>query len=227
MRTTPLLAGFSVLLLALYSAHAQGTLQNLNFEQANPVFTAFPSLDVTAASSLPYWTASIGGVPQTDIGYNAASTGATEVSIINSHGPVPVLDGNYSVLLTGGTSASSASISQTALIPSGMQSLLFEAQQGTGGGAGGNLDVFIGTQSVSLMPVAIESTYTLYGAKFSQWAGDTEQLTFSAAEGTTGLNNWTLDDISFSPNAVPEPNTLALVIMGGVALAVRRWRSKL
>ena len=161
-----------------------------------------------------------------DVGYNAASTGATEVSIINSHGPVAVLDGNYSVLLTGGTSASSASISQTGLIPSGTESLLFEAQQGSGGGAGGNLDVLIGTQSVPIMPVAIEPTYTLYGANISAWAGNTEELTFSATEGTTGLNNWTIDDITFSPNTVPEPNTLALILLGGAALAARRRRAK-
>ena len=116
MTTVKPFAAFCFFLLAVLSAQAEVTFQNLNFEQANPVFTGAASLDVTAASALPYWTASIGGVPQTDIGYNAASTGATEVSIINSHGPVPVIDGNYSVLLTGGTSASSASISQTGLI---------------------------------------------------------------------------------------------------------------
>ena len=36
------------------------------------------------------------------------------------------------------------------------------------------------------------------------------------------------DDITFSTNvlAVPEPNTLALILTGGLALAARRWRAK-
>ena len=36
-----------------------------------------------------------------------------------------------------------------------------------------------------------------------------------------GGNGIELDDISFSPNAVPEPSTLALIILGGAALATR------
>ena len=48
------------------SAFAQGTFENLNFEQAYPVAVGngYPSLDVTDASALPYWTATVGGVQQ-------------------------------------------------------------------------------------------------------------------------------------------------------------------
>jgi hypothetical protein len=57
--------------------------------------------------------------------------------------------------------------------------------------------------------------YTVYAANISAWAGDTEQLTFSALEGYAGANNWLIDDISFSTNAVtPEPNIVALSAIG-------------
>ena len=87
------------------SVSAQGTFQNLDFEQANPDLAGGPGNPylVTAASALPYWTVTIGGVQQTNITENAPSTGAPWVMLA---GPdlggdiVPPIDGNYSVLLT-------------------------------------------------------------------------------------------------------------------------------
>jgi hypothetical protein len=206
----------------VFSIHAQGTFQNLNFESANPGTTF--SFGVPVSSALPGWTVTIGGVQQTDVGVNTFSTGAPAVSLIAPGGPVPAIDGNYSVFLTGSTAVSS--ISQSGLIPSGMESLFFDAQQGTGGGGNGTLSLMVGNQTVPITPVETESGYTVYGANISAWAGDPEQLTFSASEATSGLNNWTLDDISFSPTATPEPNTLALIVMGGAAFAVRQWRKR-
>jgi hypothetical protein len=107
-----------------------------------------------------------------------------------------------------------------------MESLLFDAQQGTGGGGNGILSLMVGNQSVPFTPVETESTYTVYGANISAWAGDTEQLSFLASQAPSGLNNWTLDDISFSPTAIPEPNTLALIVIGGVTFGVRQWRKR-
>jgi hypothetical protein len=38
--------------------------------------------------------------------------------------------------------------------------------------------------------------------------------------------NWDeLDDIAFSTSAIPEPGTLSLIVMRGLALAARRWRA--
>jgi hypothetical protein len=33
-----------------------------------------------------------------------------------------------------------------------------------------------------------------------------------------------VDDIAFSPNAVPEPSTLAIIVMAGTVFGVRQWR---
>jgi hypothetical protein len=204
------------------SALAQGTFQNLNFEQANPISAGAPGAPyfVTAASALPSWSVYYSGIQQTQVSYNAVSTGATQVTLISTGNPLyNAIDGNYSVLLQGIVPGSEASISQTGTIPSATESLLFEAQAGIG-----PLDVQLGTQIVPFSTVGSGPNYTLYAADISAWAGDTEELTFSAIGGS--YNNWELDDISFSPNTIPEPATLALVVMGVLALAARRWRAK-
>jgi hypothetical protein len=135
----------------------------------------------------------------------------------------PAIDGNYSVILSGGLSASAASISQTGLIPAGTESLLFEAQPDLG-----TLDVLVGTQIIPFAAIGSGPNYTFfYAANISAWAGETEQITFSALEDFSGPNNWEIDDVSFSPNTVtPEPNTLALLLMGAGAFSLRRWRAK-
>jgi hypothetical protein len=134
-----------------------------------------------------------------------------------NYGFAPI-DGNYSVLLQGSGTASAASISQTNLIPTGTQSLLFKAQPGTG-----PLDISIGGQNIPFTAVGSGVNYTLYGANLSAWAGDTEQLMFSALLGSYGLNNWEIDDISFSTTPEPEPNILALTAIGGLLFGARKW----
>jgi hypothetical protein len=134
LKTTKLIAGFSATLLGLLSTHAQGTFENLNFEKARPISGGDPYdiSAVTAASALPAWTVTIGGVQQTEINLNDPSLGSPAVGLISvadQYGFSPI-DGNYSVLLEGSFPTSTPSISQTGVIPTDTQSLLFEAQPG-------------------------------------------------------------------------------------------------
>lgn len=225
MKAAKLIPIVAIFLLAA-NAHAQGTFQNLDFEQANPVSTGNTQMpnSVTAASAFPFWTVTIGGVQQTQVEYNDGSLGAPAVVLLGPPPPtppLPVIDGNYSVLLTGSFPASIPAISQTGLIPSGTESLLFEVQPGAG--VNGTLIVMVGTQTVPISAVGTGANYTLYGANISAWAGDTEQLTFEASQSVSaGLNNWVVDDISFSPEAVAEPTALALTGIGGLLFALYR-----
>ena len=217
-----LIASQVVSVSLVISALAQGTFQNLNFEQANPISAGDPGAPyfVTATSALPYWRVCYGGVQETQVSYNAVSTGATQVTLVSTDIPLyDAIDGSYSVLLQGIVPGSEASISQTGMIPSATETLLFEAQPGIG-----PLDVQLGTQIIPLSTVGSGPNYALYAADISAWAGDTEELTFSAIGGS--YNNWELDDITFSPNAVPEPSTLALLVTGGMALAAPRWLAR-
>jgi hypothetical protein len=111
-----------------HSVLAQGTFENLNFEEANPVMIN-GSPYVTAASALPYWTAAIGGVQQSQLTENDPSVGAPWVMLVGPGFPYySPLDGNYSVFLQGSGVSALPSISQTGTIPAGTESLLFDAQ---------------------------------------------------------------------------------------------------
>jgi hypothetical protein len=225
MKMKSLMIGHAVNLFVVLSVQGQGTFQNLNFEQADPISAGdgYPSYIVTAASALPYWTVSIGGVQQSLVLYNVLSAGAPAVELIGpgaEFGLAPI-DGTYSAVLTGSGVPSAASISQTGLIPAGTESLLFEAEP-LQSGTPGPLEVQVGSQVVPFFAVGTGPNYTLYGANISTWADAPEQLTFSALE--DGLNTWELDDISFSTTAVtPEPSIVALTAIGGVLCGARRW----
>jgi hypothetical protein len=87
----------------------------------------------------------------------------------------------------------------------------------------GVLDVSVGGNNVPIVAIGAGPNYTLYSANISTWAGETEQLTFSAPE-TAFLNGWAVDDISFSP--APEPNIVALTAIAGLVFGARRWLAR-
>jgi hypothetical protein len=206
--------------------NAQGTFQNLDFEQASiiPIVGSPNPYAITVADALPYWTVSYGTVQQTQIYYNVQSLGGTLVSLYASGypsafgGSLPIIDGNFSVSLDFGAVngvRTAPSISQVGQIPAGTQSLFFDAT-----GLPSGSEVLIGNDSLTLFPVGTGNGngtgYTIYGANISAWAGQTEQLTFTSG------GYWEIDDISFSPGAVPEPSTLELTGIGGVLFALYR-----
>src|SRR5438045_2698296 len=81
-------------------ASAQGTFQNLDFEDATitPVLgnPDFPYA-VYASNAIPAWTAYIGNSPQDIIHYNFLSLGAANVSIMDNAGPRAPLEGLYTI----------------------------------------------------------------------------------------------------------------------------------
>ncbi|MGA2555128.1 MAG: PEP-CTERM sorting domain-containing protein [Verrucomicrobiota bacterium] len=240
MKTTKLFVHLSSGFCVWLSAQAQGDLQNLNFEAANlPVIPAGQyGGEVPVSSALPGWTVYLGSSQQTQVLHNYAYNSTATVDILGpnwqeGHGyTFEIIDGQYSVFLQSGNDPNNialldnASIAQTGTVPANAESLQFKAWQ-----------LYVGTFSVtfngnSLSPVALSSgqspsgqPYTVYGADIAAYAGETGQLEF------TQLYNGAdpallLDDITFSPNAIPEPSPLALILMGGLALAARRWRGK-
>ena len=142
-----------------------------------------------------------------------------EISLVGPAAESYVIDGTYSALLQG--FGEEATLSQTGLIPTGTQSLIFEAQS-----HGGPLAVSVGGQNVSLVPIGVGANYTEYAANISAWAGDNETLAFSADPAPGNSSVWAIDDISFSPQAVPEPNTLELMVVGGMTLGLHGWRKR-
>ena len=102
------------------------------------------------------------------------------------------------------------------LIPIGSQSLTFKAQAEGFGQFG--WAVLIGNQSIPFTPLGTSQNYTLYGADISAFAGTTEQLTFLASGNSNGPSELLLDDISFSPQGIPEPGVFSLTVVEGLIL---------
>jgi hypothetical protein len=207
-----------LLFAVVQNGYGQGFV-NLDFESAQiiPASGSLPN-GIDTTNALPGWTIFVGATRQSQITYNNPALGATWVYLNATNGAN--ISGNFSVVLQGGLSASAASITQTGLVPASAMSLFFEAQPSVG-----TLQVSLGGQNLSFIALSVGVNYTLYAADISAFAGQTQQLTFSALQDSQHLyNNWNIDNIQFSSTAVPEPGTLALVGLGSALLAARQWR---
>jgi len=229
-------AWFLSALFAGHSTQAQGTFENLNFESAtvSPSGLQFSPIYYSISAALPGWSAYLGNQQITQVGYNSPPNSTASVCVI---GPtwnntdvmetgVGIIDGNYSVDLQTGADPTgneadtiNASIQQEGTIPANAQSILFAALETT--------PLTVSFNGNVLSPIALSSgtspdglPYSVYGASISAWAGQTGDLNFTA-DFNGSYNYVVLDDISFSPTAVPEPNTLGLALLGGAAFGAR------
>jgi hypothetical protein len=220
------IACFVTVSLALLRNVSGQSFVNLNFE--NAIITPDPSSPyypdaVYASDAIPGWTAT-GFIGPTDIYYDNLTLGAPCVAIDDSNGlyDSPPIDGAFSIILYGGGGPlTGASISQTGIVPASAESILFKAQYAVA--MGGTLQVSLGGQTIPFSALSTGSNYTLYGGNVSAFAGQSEQLIFSASAGVNNI--WTIDDIQFSPSPVPEPTEFALATLGILLLGFRRWRN--
>jgi hypothetical protein len=201
------------LLLSAARAQAQGTFQNLNFEQAQVPSVPFGQGGdpVSVSNGVPGWAVYLGGVQQTTMFHNDTSLGAAEVAIL---GPQwfsdQILEGSYTVSLQPATAGppTTTAIGQTGLVPATAQSLRFY-------GRGAYTVTFAG-QPIPLETLATTSSYTIFGGDISAFGNQTGQLLFQGG----GL----LDGIQFSDQAVPEPSILDLSALGALVFGCRVLR---
>jgi hypothetical protein len=217
---------FLALVCSVGISCAQGTFQNLDFASANiPAGTA-PGSFVPISAALPGWTGYFGTTQQTSMLYNSLETGSVQLALIGPNSPVPgLIPGNsYTPVLQAGlginNALTSASIAQTGLIPNGTQSILFTASAPYGAGwsvtiAGENIPVVLDLQ---------QGNYGVYAGNISAFAGQTDELRFTANAGSGPTVNLYLDDIQFSSSPVPEPTTLALGVLSILSFAFCRRR---
>ena len=219
------------LILTLRTVSGQN-FTNLNFESARIVpdpafYSEFGNYVVYASNALPGWIIS-GFLGQNDLFYNTYSLGAPSVSIFGATNNPPPLDGHFSVDLYGGVPGppgNGAYIAQTGLVPASAKSIEFIA---TGAPFGGNtvLLVSLGGQNIPFGAISTTPDYTLCAGDVSAFAGQVEQLEFYTPF-NTGINNyWEIDDIQFSPNAIPEPGVLVLAFSGATILGVQGLRKR-
>lgn len=233
------------LTLALFSlaqgASAQGFV-NLNFEQANIVsasggYTPADAYDALVASSaLPYWTVREDGTVCTAIWGAPVALDETSVALLTASngyysGYVP-LQGSYSIQLYAYADAPSnyyhtASISQTGQIPTGTQSIQFlmVSPPVANGVIQASPIVTINGASINLSAISTSGGVMTMAGDISAYAGTTADLTIlcQATPGSfpTDENIFTLDNIQFSPQAVPEPSEATLLLIG-IAM-IRFW----
>ncbi len=207
-----LIKSFHIFPSFVLPAYSQGFI-NLNFESAQ-IVTDGSLFRVNAWKALPGWT---NGYPSNAaIFYNDVSLGGAAVSIHDTNGFEPILQGRYSVLLQGANPGSgSASIGQTGQIPSSAQSLTFWGQLGS-------LQITFGGQAVPYVAIGNGPNYTIYGGDISAFAGQTAELRFTALAHTGG---GLIDNIQFSPSQIPEPGSLALLGVSALLLGFFRGRN--
>jgi hypothetical protein len=193
-----------------FAASLQGqSFTNLDFESARVIFS--PNPQVATSNAFPNWSVFDGTNQVSYVLYNYIK-GVNFAGLVGSNSLV--LNGNF-----GDAMGPNETISQTGLVPNGAESLLFDATSSL-------FLVSLGDQSLSFMAIsnALNSygnSYTVYGADISGFAGQVETLTFSAPSGYYGI----LDDIRFSPEAIPEPSALSLICLGsGILFYVRKRR---
>jgi hypothetical protein len=123
------------LTLASFTSYAQGFV-NLNFESANLNGYSPGAINVPTNNAIPGWTASfpspVYGVQQSaTVAYDTVSLGGAAIIIYdtNSLSYTPI-QGRYSIFFQGDyrpglSSGNAAEISQTGLVPTTAQSLIF------------------------------------------------------------------------------------------------------
>jgi hypothetical protein len=201
-------------------AFAQGTFQNLDFEQAStePVSPGSPLIWTTNA--FPGWTVYANGTPQPFVSYGEIYAPSV-AGIMDSNLPGNlVLNGRFSASLGGSglLNGITASIGQSGVIPTGSESLRLLA-------LGGFLVSFAGHPVPLQFLASGPGGGAFYGADISAYAGQYGQLTFQTGPSSSvGVN--LLDDISFSTLPIPEPGVFSIIALGASILSLRRRRHR-
>jgi hypothetical protein len=207
--------------------------QNLDFEQAlvrpaPPNYVPFDAANpISASAAIPHWTA------QEDSSFLTALWGApvaldeTSVALVGpGYNP---LEGSYSINLYAMADApdgyfKTASISQIGDVPDDARSIQLLVR-----GLGyiqATPEVTLNGTPISLIPQSAGSTAMTLAGDVTAFAGTTATLTIKAeaTPGAPGIHDFEnffyLDSIAFSAEIVPEPASLNLMFLGGLALIV-------
>ena len=211
--------------------------QNLDFESATLSPPPTGPGGVFFAPAFPGWSG-FAGTNQLDTAlYDRTFLDSAGISIIDTN-PLPpgvfgeLIDGNYTVVLQAGNyppfgpppiGPADVSLSQTGLVPAGTKSLSFYARPSSL--AVSNFTVSLGGVNLTLISSPVPDTdFNFYQANVSAFAGLQEELKFTLLAQNPHVSNryLSLDDIEFSPLAIPEPSSLGLLIVG--ALGFLFWQ---
>ncbi len=197
---------------------------NLDFESVQRIVPVNDGLNgVVFSSAIPYWQGTVCNSLTSTAVYDAVVLDNDAVGIYdaNSGGQTPPpMFGKYSVYLQSEhiepDYPADAEISQTGLIPSNTKSIWFATTPFSLVWNSVPPDdlkpIFsINGQSISYTAMDVETNYVLWAADVSSYANTTAEIRFAVKVGQGVAIG--LDNISFSPQAVPEPTTLGLTAL--------------
>lgn len=232
---------FSLLGIALLVGHClvANAFENLDFEDAMPVITGNISHDCCEQQFedlLPHWSSQTfgNGVEDTSgaaVFYNYPHAGLDPPYIrIFDDLEFSTLGGKYTVHIE--SLGRRTDLFQTGIVPATAKSIQLSTQFFTIFDQSGwfldarevlpasDLNLYLGGEKLPLIELAnTTSAYRTFGANLpAQLIGNQAELRFSVEPSLTFI----LDDIRFSPNRVPEPSTLALLLAGGCMFSPRR-----
>jgi hypothetical protein len=231
-----------LLCLGWTSVLGASAFQDLDFESATLSPPPTGPGGVFFAPAFPGWSG-FAGTNQLDTAlYDATYLDSAAISIVDTNPLGPgvfgkLIDGNYTVVLQAGNyppfgpppvGPTDVSLSQTGIVPTGTKTLAFYALP-AGGFAASPFAVSLGGSNLTLVPFPVAGeNYTLYEADVSAFAGLDEELKFTLFSQNPHVDNryLSIDDIMFSPDAIPEPSSLNLLVIGIVGLGIWRvtWR---
>jgi hypothetical protein len=203
----------------------------LNFELANiPALPSGQDSLEPIASALPGWTGYIATGQQSQVLHNTYNLGLPALGILGpSWNNLPgVIEGSFSAVIQSGfnypiNTRQSAGIAQTGLIPASANSIQMKVQAFLATDMS-QLNVTIGGQNVTMVPILSTSSYVLLGGDVSTFSGLTRELSITSLPTPTHPNHsFVVDSIVFSNQPIPEPNTFGFFALGAALLG---WRSR-
>jgi hypothetical protein len=212
-----------LLFLSCVSCLWAQAFQNLDFEavQNIPVFDPHEHpWTMSAADALLGWTGFYGTNQFGWASYNDLALDSPAVGVMGSDSPVfsfvptGLLGGQYCASLQAGRLSTGAfypaTIGQIGQIPSTAKSITFSGSYA--------FSVSFAGSPIPMQILVSEGSYNVYAGDISQFAGQTGNLLI------TSYNHFSfVDDIQFSPDAIPEPSAFgltagALMLLLGVRL---------
>lgn len=228
IKLKPASAGICSLLLCLTSsAAAQASFYNSDFEFAWPGPGLPGAYNVSVL--IPGWSILIDGRIADSTVYYERPPPAYRPSAVLVHSDWgSALEGDLSILLYGGyldvpqksdpppdAVRVETMVWASAAIPSDARSLQFKLANYLD-----NFRVQVGNQTLMPVPLQDEGNCIVYGVDVGQFAGSVQML----GVGTKGVA--VVDSFMFSPQQVPEPNTIYISIFAGFLLTIPQLKAR-
>lgn len=225
MKALALVALVGVCLGCPNMARAQAAFQNLGFEMAEVPDT--PGWGTPISRALPHWKGFAGTLAAFGVMYDMAFLDSPQIGVYDGLGYLPEpMFGDYSVFLMAdvGWMAPKAEIFQTGFILAESRSLRFATSPQPIIASqelrreDWSLSLLVNGVAVPYVALETTSAHIIWGADISSQAGQTAEIRFSLDTALTpdlreiGVAVG-LDEIGFSPTAIPAPALVHLLLL--------------